>query len=271
MYRPTGSFAWPNPPQGAFSYIDKVRRLLVKPYLTLPFRQRSYRVTEGWFYSKYEYEIHLLWGHAAIDFELPRGADVLAAASGWAMSSYHRSNYTGEDGRPVKYKGKEIGIGLGYFVQMYHPETGRYTLYGHLGSVDSKIPYSPARRLKDGRISPANIGRRPEEMSKHFRFVWVERGDKVGEVGDSGVNWGYDDFPDRPDPSKYPSWDRDTHLHFVELTRDLRDGSLSSPRDPYDIYWTADKYPDPERKGNISFLGPKTLWRLKNGWPELAK
>ena len=42
------------------------------------------------------------------------------------------------------------------------------------------------------------------------------------------------------------------------------------PRDPYDIYWLGDKYPDSERKENIKYLGPKTLWILDKGWPEFV-
>lgn len=236
----------------------------------MPFGKQPYRVTEGWFYSRWENTVHGLWGHAGVDFELSRGTDVMAAASGWAMSSYYRRPYFDKKGKPLLYEGKRIEMGLGYFVQIYHPEVKRYTLYAHLGKVAEKIPYSPARRLKNGKIVPANLKVSPEKMSKHFRFVWVKRGEKIGKVGDSGICWGYDDFPQRPNPKKFPTWD-EIHLHFEELARDLKDGSRQKmPRDPYDIYWLGDKYPDLEREENIKYLGLKTLWRLEKGWPKFV-
>lgn len=268
MYRPK-TFAWPKPPKAAFPYIDKVRRLPFKRYLTLPFAKQSYRITEGWFYSREENSLHHAWGHAGVDFELPKGTNVLAAAYGWAMSSYHRRVLTNKDGKPLQYKGKSVEMGLGYFVQIYHPETKRYTLYAHLEKVDPKIPYSPARRLKSGNITPSNIKVSPDSMPKHFRFVWVERGEKIGEVGDSGLCWGYDDFPSRPDSQQFPSWD-EFHLHFEEVARDEK-GTKRAPRDPYDIYWLAEKYPSSNLPQNLKNLGPRSLWKLRNGWPSFDR
>lgn len=270
MYRPKKKSKWPKLPEAAFPYIDKVRKHIpIKRYLTMPFSKQSYQVAEGWFYSKWENSVHGLWGHAAIDFKLDRNTDVLAAASGWAMSSYSRRPYFDKNRKPLLYKGKHIEMGLGYFVQIYHPEVQRYTLYAHLSKIIEKIPYSSARRLKNKKIVPANLKVFPKKMSKHFRFVWIERGEKIGEVSDSGICWGYDDFPTRPDPKKFPTWD-EIHLHFEELSRDLEDGSRKAPRDPYDIYWLANKYPDSKRKNNIKYLGPKSIWKLKNNWPKFV-
>lgn len=270
MYRPKRKFKWPNPPETAFPYIDQVRaKIPAKKYLTMPFLKQPYRITEGWFYSKQENKVHGLWGHAAIDFELSWGTDVLAAASGWAMSSYSRRPYFDKKGELLLYKDKPIEMGLGYFVQIYHPEVQRYTLYAHLSKIIEKIPHSPVRRLKNKKIIPANLKVAPQKMPKHFRFVWVKTGEKIGEVGDSGICWGYDDFPERPDPEKFPTWD-EIHLHFEELSRDLKNGSRMAPRDPYDIYWLAEKYPDSKRTENIKYLGPKTLWKLENSWPKFV-
>ena len=237
MYRPEGEFDWPKPPLESWAYIDKVRAIEVKPYLALPFAKRDFQITEGWFYSKEENEIHGLWGHAGIDFGLPLGTEALAAAAGWAMAGYHIRDL----GR--QYLGKPMKMGLGNFVSIYHPEAIRYTVYGHLGRVADKLKLTSLDNLKVT----------PEEMSRQGDFVWVERGEAVGTVGDSGFE---------------PKWD-EPHLHFEEIARDLQNedlakrGSKAAPRDPYDIYWTADKYPGE--------MGPKQLWDLDGGRPKFVR
>lgn len=214
--------AWPEISEEVAKYIERMRSLPVVPYLTLPFEKQSYKITEGWFYSQEEYEIHGLRGHAGIDFELPLGAPVLAAASGFALASYQ-----------IRDLGK-LKMGLGNFVSIYHPEVKRYTVYGHLDKIEEKIQKVEVNELLD-----------------ESRFVWVERGEKIGTVGQSGFE---------------PIWD-EVHLHFEEIarnteTQDLeKRGTRAAPRDPYDIYWTAEKY---------DHLGEKQLWILESGKPKFA-
>ncbi|OGI14458.1 hypothetical protein A3K63_04935 [Candidatus Micrarchaeota archaeon RBG_16_49_10] len=276
MYREASMFKESPPPERYFPYIDKVRRILpAKRYLTMPFPEQPFGVTEGWFYSAEENRIHGMNGHVATDFELPFGTEVLAAAPGWAMASYMRKPLFGRDGLPLTYEGKPITTGYGYFVQVYHPETRRFTIYAHLNEISREIPYSLPYRLEDGGFEPSNLKISsllpfmvPLLISPK-RFRWVERGEMVGRVGDSGNCWGFDDFPARPDRRKYPSWD-ETHLHLEEIARFPGTGRKILPRDPYDIYGRGDEYPDSFKVEGVRDLGPKASWLLENGLPKFA-
>lgn len=226
-----------------------------KQYLSLPVKRRDYQITEGWIYTNEEREIHGYAEHGAVDFALPRGSEVLAAAAGYAIASYSRYLTLNEKYRKqMLYKGKPIGFDLGYFVQIYHPESGRYTEYGHLEKIAGKIPFSIPRQMKDGRFIPFGHKINPSKYSTYKNAVWVERGDVIGFIGDSGLSWGYEDYPVRPDPNEFPSWDK-THLHFEEFSRNKYRRRVR--RDPYDIYKDYTYYPQPS---HLEPFGKKHIW-----------
>ncbi len=108
------------------------------PYLAHPLEGRRHNISEGWFYTPSERKIHHQTNHRAIDFAVPHGTPVYAAAEGLAVAFYHRFVPTYSDGRPMLYNGMPFGNGYGNAVQIYHPEEvsgvhgGRYTQYGHL-------------------------------------------------------------------------------------------------------------------------------------------
>lgn len=276
MYRKKDDFEPPSPPARYFPYIDKVRRLPAERYLTMPFAKQPYDITEGWFYSLEENGIHGMNGHTAVDFQLPLGADVLAAAPGWAMASYMRIPVFHKDGNARQHKGKRVEIGYGYFVQVYHGHR-RFTLYGHLSEISKIIPYFPPRQHSNSFLPP-NLGissilpfMPPRLIEKLPWFARVERGDVIGKVGDSGSCWDYSDFPDRPNREEYPSWD-EAHLHLEELSRFPFTGRKILIRDPYDIYKRGNAYPDTKNPKNIEQMGPKSLWILDNsGWPKFVE
>lgn len=231
----------------------------IKPYLSLPIATpiatQDYQITEGWLYSEEESAIHGVKKHRGVDYTVPRGTPVLAAASGWTMASYTRTHLIDpQTQKPRIYKGKPVGYSYGNFVQIYHPQVDRYTQYGHLDSINPKIPFTKPRLLKDGRLWPYGHKIDPQKYPEYKRAVWIERGEVIGYVGDTGLSWGYQDYPTRPDPDKFPSWD-EPHLHFEEFSRDKQKRKIQ--KDPYDLYQQASEYPYP---GNNKSFGPNHLW-----------
>ncbi len=235
----------------------------VVPFLTLPFTKQYYKITEGWHYSEQEKSIHGFVGHAAVDFALKRGTPVLAAADGIAISSYLSFPVKNEDGSPRLYQGKPVGYGFGYFVQVYHPENGLYTAYGHLEKVAENIKFFKPRKMGE-KLWP--VGHKLDPNSSNYPGTLVKRGEVIGFSGDSGLTWGYSDYPKRPDPSQFPSWDEE-HLHFEVFERY---GSRKKKRyfDPYGIKGEELDYPDSYKPGKpMGEQGP-ILWILENELPK---
>ncbi len=233
-------------------YIKKLKRIDPAPYLKLPLKKSSITITEGWFYSEEEIKIHGFKIHTGIDFKAKRNEPVYASAEGWAISSYHSFRVKNKDGSLRKYKNKTLNNGMGFFVQIYHPKNKQYTQYGHLNKISNKISFGTPRKIK-GNYYPYGHKVKPKKMKDSKYFTWVKKGELIGYVGDSGLTWGYKDYPKRPDVKKYPSWD-EVHLHFQEFTRD-KQGNKIEPRDPFNIYNTYQKYPQTKKEFR------KTLWK----------
>lgn len=241
-------------------YLYSLSMVGVKPFLVLPFKKQLYKVTEGWRYSEHEKAIHGFTGHAGIDFELPRGTEIFAAADGWTISSYFNFIIL-KDGKPLLYQEKEIGLGLGNFVQIYHHESGLYTAYGHLETIDKVIPFHKPRKVGT-HFWPIGHKINPNKLVDYSKAVFIKRGQSIGRVGDSGLTLGYYDYPTRPDPEQYPSWD-EVHLHFEVFSR-IGGKKIKKYLDPYGIKGGVEDYPDSSKQGTK--LGEKSsvLWILDN-------
>lgn len=242
-----------------------------KPFIYLPFKETNYQITEGWHYSNEEKNIHGASGHGAVDFSFPRGTKVVATADGWTIASYFWRPVKNPDGSPRVYQGKEVGMGLGYFVQIYHPQEHLYTSYGHLDKIAKEIPFHrPIGR--NGIFWPIGHRVKPENLP-HYRYSkFVKAGDLIGFVGDSGLTWGYQDYPQRPDPNKHLSWD-ETHLHFEVFNR-IGSRGRKKYFDPYGIKSDFKDYPDTARLNNKKNIGTKgsVLWLLdQEDMPQLFK
>lgn len=188
--------------------------------MVLPFSSKAkVTITEGWYYSQAEKAIHGKSTHGAVDFAAPRGTPVYAADDGYALSSYHSEN-------GGIWQDKEIGLGYGKFVQIWNPNTETFTLYSHLENIAENVIYQEPTKSGGFWNSELLSNRSEPFLSKGTR---VTKGDLIGYVGDSGLNWGYDETPtQRPDPKDYPSWD-EAHLHFEVFHFDINGKQLIDP------------------------------------------
>lgn len=140
-------------------------------YLTHPLGSHKFPITEGYIYTKSERSIHRFFFHKGIDYESEYGTPVYAAASGYAVGSYHRGVITHNDGTPLIYEGQPVTMGMGYFVQIFHPrkvcgvQNGRITQYGHLSKFAPSIRYKKMHRQEVNlteKISTINARRRSQ-------------------------------------------------------------------------------------------------------------
>jgi murein DD-endopeptidase MepM/ murein hydrolase activator NlpD len=213
-------------------------------------------ISEGWLYSEEEKRIHPQYlVHFGIDFAAARRTPVYAAASGWAIASYHLA-FAGQ------WQGKRVGFGLGKFIQIWHEGKKLFTLYAHLDNVAEGIPFfePESRQTAEGLgWNPAIVNRPLTEVLSQAKFV--QAGELIGYVGDSGLSWEYDERPGfRPDPERYPSWD-ETHLHFEVYDRDEH-GKKRLRLDPFDLYGEASQYQ--AEQGRLAF-GSCPLWEQDQG------
>jgi murein DD-endopeptidase MepM/ murein hydrolase activator NlpD len=237
----------------------------LKPFLYLPFEKQKYKITEGWNYSDQEKSIHGIVGHGGIDFAIPKGTPVLAPADGIAISSYFSYPLL-KNGKSVKYNQKQVFYGLGFFVQIYHPDHSFYTSYGHLEKISPEIKFHYPRKLGNN-FWPVGNKISPEKLVNYPFATKVKKGQVIGYVGNSGLGLGNIGYPDY---KNYKSWD-EVHLHFEIF---MRYGSKKRKKyfDPYGIKEKFDKYTDSNRKGFK--LGQKgfNFWILNNqGKPSFIK
>jgi hypothetical protein len=122
-------------------------------YLIHPLKE-NLEITEGFLYSQEERDIHGFYFHKGIDYPCSWATPVYAAASGYAVAGYHRFTRLNEDKTPKLFNNKPFSLGLGYFIQIYHPEKvsgipgGRITQYGHLSKFAKGIHAKTHRPLK---------------------------------------------------------------------------------------------------------------------------
>ena len=225
-------------------------------FLKLPFEKGvDFEISEGWFYSREEREIHGKSIHSAIDYAVPYGTPVYAAADGFVIASSNISQLEGT------FKGKKVGYSYGNFVRVWHPEAQLFTQYGHLSKISPDIPFDEPKNIGKAWIPTSLFDRDTDSFEKDGFFV--RQGYLIGYAGDSGLSWGYDEKPlEERNRDMFPSWD-EPHVHFEVFSKEPR-GNTRKFIDPYGIYGQASEYlfPINTKKG---------LWLLSdNGKPRFA-
>ena len=252
---------------------------LPQPSLVLPFRKHDAmstggtdNVSEGWYYGA-ERGITGLDVHRSIDFDLPYGTPVFAMADGWAAFTY-QSWLTA-----TEYLGKRIGFGLGLWLLTLHKLPGSdvywWGKYAHLSKVRSGIKYLRPYVDSDGDWHEPDSGPDnlyvPDPQLQQI-FTPITKGQPLGYVGDSGVEWGYRDMFDVDtgtvaprDRQAQPPWDA-PHLH-LEIYRRVNGSpapgeTLDADRlsvDPFGQYGMVRRWEDYSSYKGYS-LGPGHLW-----------
>ncbi|GAB4159701.1 MAG: hypothetical protein Fur003_3430 [Candidatus Dojkabacteria bacterium] len=128
------------------TYKDRYKpKIPTKKYLICPVQNGHQHISEAYIYTKAERDRHGNYFHKSIDYAVPYGSPVYAAADGYAVAFYHRFAVFNQDMSPRLFNNKPIGNGLGYAIQICHPaevsgvEGGRYTQYGHLAGFSEEI------------------------------------------------------------------------------------------------------------------------------------
>ena len=154
--------------------------------LTFPLK-KPVVLMQGWIYDSTE--ISGDTKHESIDYGCSFDDEVVAAADGVAMSAK--------------------GGGYGNIVRIRHSD-GTETLYAHLDSVSSTIPFKGEDSTARNNID-------------YDSWVEVDRGDVIGKCGTTETNI--------------------VHLHF-EVTTGGYGAACNCRIDPYDIWNTKTYYPD---------------------------
>ncbi len=238
-------------------------------------------IATGFNYTKQEQSVHGVERHGAIDFDVPRGTPILAAADGYALCSYGELQLRMNDGSPrllsleAAQQGNprnadlqlpagasetdELPIFFGsYVVQIWH-ERGRYTQYAHLDGVAAEIPYHRPVQVEDEDKKPTgdlsfspNLRLPVRQLRTSAVTRFVRRGQVIGWTGMTGCGWGgrcYDrarfDADGKPDfrGVEYPYY-TSPHLHFMVFGPRAPRNRTPHLFDPFGLYSDASgRYP----------------------------
>lgn len=215
-----------------------------KPFAAFPFSQAvapKLKMSSGWFIAEDERDVIADDFHEALDFEGPAcGTPVLAIADGWAVASYQSGIARGGKAPfdpanpanpdtdwqdPISKHTGWLGFS-GLFVELqtnvqipgFQNATAQYF---HLAAVNPKIKWLVPERREDTvtwdgkRVAnwfPAGIRQSQEDIRKIA--TPVKRGDVIGWLGDTGINFGWNDKLDAKhgfvwprDRRANPPWD----------------------------------------------------------------
>lgn len=229
------------------------------PHFSLPFHQSDlpewYALSEGYFYAATVWrERHGNTIHAGIDYDVPYGTPIYSPVEGYASASYNIQRARHEDASIRTHDDTSVTYSLGYCIQIYHPQTQLFLLYGHLSYISEEIVFTPPFTTDTGEQFARGFNLTSQHVAsldQCSRLVHVTRGQYLWDVWVSGIYLTdtlvqADDRPHHPLPEHQYIYYSHPHLHRNTYDRSP-DGSKQTPIDPYDIYDTADLYPDPSR------------------------
>jgi hypothetical protein len=101
----------------------------IQPFWTLrlPFEKGTkFVIAEGWTYSPEENAIHGYETHFGLDFDCAEGTKLFMPVDGYVLQSFQTFTL------PRTWKGKDVGFGLGHFVQIFVLDGEYYVQLGHM-------------------------------------------------------------------------------------------------------------------------------------------
>lgn len=270
-----------------------------EPFLFLPFRQedaKELRVTSGWRTALDEMPAVLDEEHLALDFEgVKYRRPVVAMADGWAIATFQSGVLRGGANQKAPYDtlwtdpitGRQGYLGYsGLIVDIVFDATSakgdQYRAqYFHLAEFERGMEYLPPKPGADVSTLDGKTAKVYAPDSKDLRDPMLKRtrvkaGDIIGYIGDSGINFGYDDAIDPAtgvirdrDRKALPPWDPQgagaavaledaAQLHLEVFIRDA-DG-VKRQFDPLDLYSQSVSAP-----GSAFQMGPQPAFKHAEG------
>lgn len=282
-----------------------------KPFLYLPFRKEDasgMKITSDWVTAQDEMGIIHSEKHKALDFEdvkCGKRGPVVAMADGWAVATFQSGVLRGvpDEEAPLNtlwvdpITGRQGYLGYaGLIVDVVFDATDATgapyrAQYFHLGSFEPHITWLKPQRKPDvitvdGKNAavwtPPSLS---DPATKRTRF---KAGDIIGYMGDTGINFGYDDILDpetgivQPrDRAAQPGWDPQgigvtvapedaCQLHLEVFTRDPSGRKLHF--DALDLYaqttgtpGQADYVNHANPEAGVFQVGPRPAFKHTNG------
>ena len=270
-----------------------------EPFLFLPFRQedaKELKVTSGWRTALDEMPAVLDEEHLALDFEgVKYRRPVVAMADGWAIATFQSGVLRGGVDQKAPYNtlwtdpitGRQGYLGYsGLIVDIVFDATNAMdnhyrAQYFHLAEFERGMEYLPPKpgtdvSTLDGKIAKVYTPESKDLRNPTLKRTRVKAGDIIGYIGDSGINFGYDDAIDPAsgvvrdrDRKALPPWDPQgagvavaledaAQLHLEVFIRDA-DG-VKQQFDPLDLYTQAVGAP-----GSVFQMGPRPAFKHAEG------
>lgn len=234
---------------------------IIKPYLHRIFSEKeSPSITEVWTYGPEESEIYGGFSnHQAIDFAVPTGTPVLAAADGFALASFNEVPIRYPDHYARTWHGEPIYWGYGLFIIILH-ENNLITVYGHLNTLEPSLMvngmYVEPLEAANGDVNTSILELRRNEIGDKYPKIRVKAGQVIGYSGITGMGLGKRTFDDWKAGRPYRVNDEE-HVHFAVSAMPGPGAEDAEQFDPFGIYGDLELYPS--YKTDWSKL-PNSLW-----------
>ena len=218
--------------------------------ISLPFSSdmwNKYSITEGFYYSQAEQQIHGQKYHWWIDYSLPYGSPIYSPVDWYILASYH------DEMLNKFFWSQQIHYGWWRHVVIFSPEDEKIVLIAHMSSIEKSIPidFPTARLNKNMKVikyvsNIANMSK--SSLLEKFWNFWakkIKKWDFIWTVGTSGLGL-WEKFVDPYNVPYYPevfyekSWD-EPHIH-MEVYYKNNIFSKKNKIDPYGIYKNMDSY-----------------------------